>query len=184
MGKVALRVGGYLQDLAQFTLIDHAAGFGKEDIVTTGAVDGDGHTFAVAELDYFVGFGQTERERFLSPDRFDTGVYRIDHDSGPVTCGGTKAHEVGPFGLQHLTVVGIDSISVQTPAIGEDLALLRVWIGAGDQVGKGGGSVGGAMAVGHEELTPLCDLVVECTAHPSKTDDGGSESFSCHACFS
>ena len=181
VGEIALGVGGDLEDFAQFAVCDHAAGFGKEYIVTAGAVDGDGNVFAGGEVDDFIRLGEAERKGLFGPDRLDAGIDSVNHDLGAQAGRGAEADEVGLFGFQHLPVVGVDSVLVEAPSIGEDLALLCVGVGAGDELGVGGGRIGRRVTVGHKELAPLFDFIVECAAHSSQTDDGGSKGWLGHA---
>ena len=58
--------------------------------------------------------------------------------------------------------------------LGEDLALLVVWVGAGDKVGLRRFEVARGMAVGQEDRAALFHFVVEGAAHAAEADDCGA----------
>ena len=128
-------------------------------------------SFCSTVFDYCIGFGQAQGEGLFRPDGLDTGVDHIVQNAGPVAGGGADADDIRAFRGQHLPVVGVDLAVGQAPAFAEDRALLRVKVGAGDQIDLRGRDIAGRMTVGQKDRAALRNFIIECAAHSSQTDN-------------
>ena len=78
------------------------------------------------------------------------------------------------FSLQHLAVVAVEMVLLQTPTLAENGALFVVQIGSGDQFRMGRSAIRGGVAIGQKNGSSFAHFIVEGAAHAAQADNGGA----------